>query len=297
MTKLYKYVSVLYMDEPMSGKEYNYKTNISDIEEGDIILVDRNGYEVEAEVTDIRTYKENEVPFPLDKTKDVIKVIERDGEPMNCKELFYEVYQLSNPNRNIDWGLSYSVINPSDKVLVQGRYFADIYRYHFYIIEKNNRKYLRIINIRNIEDEMDDICYDYFDGNMSWSHTISVGIFLPEYKKLVQDRCIEILLDDDINNILDNMKNTDFSNFFLEGFTCIINPIKYDCYDFYGKHVFYADGYCLTKYKAYVDLIDYIFKISKVAISSNFKIKLVDNFDEAYKEAVLEKKDQENWIM
>ena len=75
MTKLYKYVTVLYMDEPMSGKVYNYKTTNFNIKEGDIVLVDRNGEEVEAEVLDTRIYKENEVPFPVEKTKDIIKVI------------------------------------------------------------------------------------------------------------------------------------------------------------------------------------------------------------------------------
>lgn len=74
--KLYKYASVLYMDEPMSGKVYYYKTSNYDIKEGDIVLVDRNNEVVEAEVLEVRTYKETEVPFSLDKTKDIIKLLD-----------------------------------------------------------------------------------------------------------------------------------------------------------------------------------------------------------------------------
>lgn len=70
--ELYRYISVLYMDEPMDGKTYYYKTNKYDLDEGDIVIVDRNGELVKAEVISVEVYKENEVPFPLDKVKDII---------------------------------------------------------------------------------------------------------------------------------------------------------------------------------------------------------------------------------
>ena len=70
--KLYRYISVLYMDEPMDGKTYYYKTNKYDLDEGDIVIVDRNGELVKAEVISVEVYKENEVPFPLNNTKDII---------------------------------------------------------------------------------------------------------------------------------------------------------------------------------------------------------------------------------
>jgi hypothetical protein len=70
--KLYRYVSVLYTDEPMNGKTYYYKTDKFDLEEGDIVTVLRNDEIVDAEVISVETYKENEVPFPLDKVKDII---------------------------------------------------------------------------------------------------------------------------------------------------------------------------------------------------------------------------------
>ena len=70
--KLYRYISVLYMDEPMDGKTYYYKTNKYDLDEEDIVIVDRNGELVKAEVISVEVYKENEVPFPLNNTKGII---------------------------------------------------------------------------------------------------------------------------------------------------------------------------------------------------------------------------------
>lgn len=37
-----------------------------------IVTVERNGEIVDAEVISVETYKETEVPFPLDKVKDII---------------------------------------------------------------------------------------------------------------------------------------------------------------------------------------------------------------------------------
>ena len=215
----------------------------------------------------------------------------------NYEKLFKEEYELSNSNRSINWNLSYSIIDSNDTVLVQGRYCVDVYKYHFYIIEKSGKKYLRIVNVRNVEDKIEDICYDYFDGYISWNNTQNVGVFLPKYKDLVLSKTTEVLLDDNIDKILDNMKSIDFDKFYMEDFTYKSSVIKYDCYDFNGKHVFVADGYCLKKYKPYVDLIDYIFKVSKINHSSSFKIKLVDNFNEAYKDAILEKEEENDWIL
>ena len=71
--KLYKYVRVYY-DDDYSEREYSYKTDIEEIEEGDIVLVDRNGSLADAIVTSVDYYTEDEVPYPLDKTKDIIEV-------------------------------------------------------------------------------------------------------------------------------------------------------------------------------------------------------------------------------
>ena len=75
--KLYKYVRVYY-DDDYSEREYSYKTDIEEIEEGDTVLVDRNGSLADAIVTSVDYYTEDEVPYPLDKTKDIIEVTGHD---------------------------------------------------------------------------------------------------------------------------------------------------------------------------------------------------------------------------
>ncbi len=72
--KLYKYVSVYYDDDYLE-RLYSYKTNIEDIKVGDTVLVDRNGDETTGVVSSINYYKEGDVPYPLDKTKDIIEVV------------------------------------------------------------------------------------------------------------------------------------------------------------------------------------------------------------------------------
>jgi hypothetical protein len=73
--KKYKYVQVSYNDD-FSGSFYSYKTTIDDIEVGDIVLVDRNGHEAYGTVESIDYYTKEKVPYPLEKTKDIIKVVE-----------------------------------------------------------------------------------------------------------------------------------------------------------------------------------------------------------------------------
>lgn len=76
--KLYKYVSVLYIDQFEGSKTYYYKTDIAAIKVGDFVLVDRCGYEIEARVVKVELFSKKDVPFPLDKTKDILGFI--DGE-------------------------------------------------------------------------------------------------------------------------------------------------------------------------------------------------------------------------
>ena len=83
--KLYTYVSVVY-DDDMIGKiinnSYYYKTDIENISIGDKVLVDRQGTETEAEVINVEYVNEDNLPFPLERTKNIIKVI-GDSESSN----------------------------------------------------------------------------------------------------------------------------------------------------------------------------------------------------------------------
>ncbi len=89
--KLYTYVSVVY-DDDMVGKiinnSYYYKTDIENISIGDKVLVDRQGKEVEAKVINIEYVNEDNFLYPLEKTKNVIKIInDKKHFDNNCFKL------------------------------------------------------------------------------------------------------------------------------------------------------------------------------------------------------------------
>ncbi len=80
--KTYNYVSVVYDDDivakTINEPSFYYKTDKDDISVGDKVLVDRTGKQVVGIVIDIEEFEEDEVPFPVDKTKDIIKILEKN---------------------------------------------------------------------------------------------------------------------------------------------------------------------------------------------------------------------------
>ena len=83
--KPYIYVSVIYEDdiiaEAFGEPKFYYKTDIEDILVDDIVLVDRSGNNTLAKVVEVGYYYESDVPYPIDKTKDVIKIVEYKEHP------------------------------------------------------------------------------------------------------------------------------------------------------------------------------------------------------------------------
>ena len=83
--KMYVYVN--YFDD-INGKLYCYISDDESIEEDDVVLVDRAGYNTVARVVKTKYYDSSSVPYPVEKTKKVIKVLgkscdigsEDDGE-------------------------------------------------------------------------------------------------------------------------------------------------------------------------------------------------------------------------
>lgn len=74
----YIYVSVNYYDPLVNmydGLMYYYRTDNEDIYKGDIVEVDRAGKTTKAQVAKVDYVKRNKVPYPLDKTKEIIKKV------------------------------------------------------------------------------------------------------------------------------------------------------------------------------------------------------------------------------
>ena len=98
--KKYTYVSVIYDDDivakTINEPSFYYISEFEDIDIDDKVLVDRNGKEVIGIVIDVDDYEEDDVPFPVEKTKKVIKVIESSSNTINvecpnCGEKMIEI--------------------------------------------------------------------------------------------------------------------------------------------------------------------------------------------------------------
>ena len=228
----------------------------------------------------------------------------KEQEPRDYKILFKQKYELSNISRRIDWRYTSCIISEDEKVLLQGRLrFCDgwegrIY-VHYYVVERNKTKYLKVVEFDKLESAVEDICTDYFE-HIPWCETHTVGVLLPEYKKYALSITHEYKLDKKYDDLIKKMKDVDFSKYYIEDFTCQYGTsnVQYDCYDFVNHNIFYADGYCLRKFTPYVEFMDYVLSISDFKDYANKAIKVVDDLNVAYEEMVKRKeKDLELDIM
>jgi len=76
----YIYVSVHYQDDDIPHRTYYYISKIEDLKEGGKVLVDRNGIETIGIVEKIEMFQKEKVPFPIEKTKYIIKEVDDDYE-------------------------------------------------------------------------------------------------------------------------------------------------------------------------------------------------------------------------
>ena len=124
LDKEFYYLSVLYVDELYSYNSYNYLSYDDSIKINDKVLVNRDGDDVVALVIEAKYYSGSEVPFPLSKTKTIIKKIENDEE---LKQYGYEPEDFKNYEFFYDededgYSYSYYVITTlCDKQEIAGR--------------------------------------------------------------------------------------------------------------------------------------------------------------------------------
>ena len=85
----YMFLSVHYEDDEISNRTYYYISDIEDINENDMVLVDRNGYEAIGTVAKIEIFNKLETPFPVEKTKHIIRKVDKDYQI----EDWYEEYK------------------------------------------------------------------------------------------------------------------------------------------------------------------------------------------------------------
>ena len=83
--KKYTYVSVHYEDDDILKRTYYYLSN-EELNIGDRVLVDRNGDNAIGKVFKIEKFSKRNVPFPLGKTKSVIRKIDKDFKLTNIDD-------------------------------------------------------------------------------------------------------------------------------------------------------------------------------------------------------------------
>ena len=74
MENKYCYVSVIY-ENNISKKRYYYISNLPKIKINDKVLVNCAGEKVEGRVVDVKYYNKEDVPYPIYKTKKILKLL------------------------------------------------------------------------------------------------------------------------------------------------------------------------------------------------------------------------------
>ena len=240
------------------------------------------------------------------KLKDNTKKNKEENQDKTIKrdyEREFHQNEMSQIDRNIRWEDTYFVIDKDETVLMQCRYrlnttddkgwYGQRY-FHIYVVEKNSKRYCKLINLMNLDQGLSSDCYEYFDGHVSACEEYDIRIFLPNYRKRLLDNTEIFELDTEFDKLLDKPANIDFEESYLELFYCKYDYslLHFDCIDFYNKHVFVADGYCLKKYEPYILIINYIFSKSKYKYLNPSSIKVVDSLSIACKEMLEEQERQ-----
>ena len=128
--KEYTYVSVIYDDDiaakAIKEPSFYYLTDLEDIEIDDKVLVNRNGKDVVGIVIEVEKYDENNVPFPVERTKKIIKILEKTEhqEEKKDKSFFIEpfdeymlvIHDSIDTLEKLDLFRSFFVNNTSPKI-------------------------------------------------------------------------------------------------------------------------------------------------------------------------------------
>lgn len=80
------YVLVRY-ENKKSSKEYYYISNIPEIKKNDKVLVNCAGEKVTGKVMNVEYYDKNNVPYPVYKTKKILKIISEEENKVNDKTI------------------------------------------------------------------------------------------------------------------------------------------------------------------------------------------------------------------
>lgn len=138
--KIYYYLTVKY-EEHYSNKEYNYISDDTSVKVGDRVLVDMAGELAIADVLETAFYDKFEAPFPVHKTKRIIKKVDDDFDIDDIE--FYD-----EENDNLPYNVLYMNIDDTNFELgifdyVRGENNDDNWANLIVKVKKKNFNYLR----------------------------------------------------------------------------------------------------------------------------------------------------------
>lgn len=138
--KIYYYLTVKY-EEHYSNKEYNYISDDTSVKVGDRVLVDMAGELVIADVLETAFYDKFEAPFPVHKTKRIIKKVDDDFDIDDIE--FYD-----EENDNLPYNVLYMNIDDTNFELgifdyVRGENNDDNWANLIVKVKNKNFNYLR----------------------------------------------------------------------------------------------------------------------------------------------------------
>ena len=220
---------------------------------------------------------ESEREYILNKYNNKDSLTQKDAQEIINK------YHLSKVQREIPWNYVQIAILPNELVLMQ--FYLRTYNKDIicYILEKNGKKFCKLFDLRKLTDFAKKISKEIFNNTISCCEEINIGMQCPEYRIFSLNECENIEIDNEFDNIITEIGKINSKPTYMNDFDCqySVTYVTFSCYDFINKNVFNADGFCLTEFKPYVDLLMYIMKKFEKDEDLTTIIHLVDNLDDA----------------
>lgn len=218
----------------------------------------------------------------------------KDEAMQHLGKAYHQIWKLDSMDRYVPYYLTDFAIDTFNEELVFALHYRT-YDYHedgghgrieytFYIVKKDTKYFIKYFNLWDLEDKAEELSKG-IDNIFSYQE-IEFGAMTTAYRKFVIDNIMKIspAIDEaDMLKHFELIKNTDFSDSFLEDFKYDRATTKMDMIDYHNGKQFLSDDFILKKYSGVVDFINYIFNKCKIPTLKNCNLKYVDTIEEAQK--------------
>lgn len=216
--KKYFYVKVIYLDLGISLPQYSYISDDTTITTGDVVIVNRSGADTLALVMDAKYYKGYEVPFPVNKTKHIIKKIKYPDDlekygfsPEDFKIYINDGEEDDDKDGEID-------IDDEDEIIDVN--FLDFHRYYIITTLSDNKEIIYNISKMLLEKKLiASSQITVLESNFWWKGNIESK---EEYKLELRTRDDKI---SEITSIIKEMHNYDIPEISSTRIKCLMKEM------------------------------------------------------------------------